>query len=49
MKAILSGHLARYRTRTYSDLVCLVESKQFDKRGKGVKKGGQVYVLWLTT
>ena len=30
MKAILSEHLARYRTRTYSDLVRLAESKQID-------------------
>lgn len=30
MKAILSKHLARYRTRPYSELLSLVESKQVD-------------------
>ena len=30
MRAILSEHLARYRTRTYSQLVSLVESKEVD-------------------
>ncbi len=30
MKAILAEHLARYRTRTYSQLLTLLESKQVD-------------------